>query len=107
MSLECKNCRAVYNGNISAFSKFVKCEYCGGVITIANTGKSEEMDFIEFNIELFSKFLRKRGITTFDAVSGILRIGAEEVTISEDGSMSGSKRLRRRVEGWLQKFRLQ
>jgi len=106
LSLECKNCKAIYNGNISAFSRFVKCNYCGCVITIANINISEKSDYKAFNIEAFSKFLRKRGINTFDPISGILKIGAEEVNISQDGSISGSKRLRLRVEGWLEKFML-
>ena len=102
MSLVCKNCKAVYNGNISPFSKFGKCSYCSCTIIVPSTGKCEE-----FNIELFKAFLNKRGITTFDTVSGILKLGNEEVTVNKDGTAVGSKRLSSRVERWLQKFMLQ
>lgn len=107
MSLKCKNCRAVYNGNISPFSKFVKCPYCSCIIVVPSTGKCEVTECKEFNLELFKVFLNKRGITTFDTVSGILRLGNEEVTVNKDGTVFGSKRLSSRVERWLQKFMLQ
>jgi len=107
LSLRCKNCRAVYKGNISPFSKFVRCSYCGSVIIVPSAEGREVTARKEFNIEQFKAFLAKRGINTFDTVSGILRLGNQEVTVHEDGTISGSKPLRSRVEKWLYKFMLQ
>ena len=107
MSLACKNCGAVYKGKISPFSKFVKCPYCSSVIIVPDSEGREVTGSKEFNIEQFKAFLAQRGITKFDTVSGILKLGKEEVTVHQDGTVSGSKRLSSRVEKWLHKFMLQ
>ena len=107
MSLECKNCGAVYKGNISPFSRFVSCPYCNSVIVVPSAEGREATACKEFNIEEFKAFLAKRGINNFDTVSGILRFGNQEVTVHEDGNISGPKPLRLRVEKWLYKFMLQ
>lgn len=104
MSLVCKNCRAVYKGSISPYSKFVRCRYCDSVIVVPSAEKHEVIARKEFSIEEFKAFLGKRGISTFDTVSGILRVGKQEVTVHEDGTISGPKPLKSRVEKWLHKF---
>lgn len=107
MSLECKNCGAVYKGSISPFSRFVRCPYCNSVIVVPCAEGREATARKEFNIEEFKAFLVKRGINTFDTVSGILMFGNQEVTVNEDGTISGPKPLRSRVEKWVYKFMLQ
>lgn len=107
MSLKCENCGAVYKGNISPFSRFVNCCYCNSVIIVPSAEGLKATACKEFNIEQFKAYLTKRGINTFDTVSGILRFGNQEVTVHEDGTISGSERLKLRVEKWLYKFMLQ
>ena len=107
MSLECKNCGSVYKGSISPFSRFVRCPYCNSVIIVPSAEGREATARKEFNIEEFKAFLAKRGIKTFDTISGILKFGNQEVTVHEDGTISGSKPLKSRVEKWLYKFMLQ
>lgn len=107
MSLECKNCGAAYKGSISPFSRYVRCPYCNCVIVVTSPQGSEVTVHKEFSIEHFKAFLVKRGINTFDIVSGILRFGNQEVTVHKDGTISGKKPLRSRVEKWLHKFMLE
>lgn len=104
MSLVCKNCGAVYKGRISPYSRFVRCPYCDSVIVVPGAEGPEVIARREFSIEQFKVFLSKRGISTFDTVSGILRFGNQEVIVHEDGTISGPKPLRSRVEKWLHKF---
>ena len=104
MSLVCKNCKAVYKGAISPYSKFVKCPYCDSVIVVPSAEGHEVIARKEFSINEFKTFLARRGISTFDTVSGILSFGNQEVTVHEDGTISGPKPLKSRVEKWLHKF---
>ena len=106
MSLICENCKAVYKGKIFPYSKFVTCPYCGSVIVVpsARAKGQEVIAHKEFSIEQFKAFLTNRGIKDFDPVSGILRFGNQEVIIDEDGTISGPKTLKSRVEKWLHKF---
>ena len=104
MSLVCKGCGAVYKGNISPYSKFVKCPYCDSVIVVPGAERPQANAGKEFSLEQFKTFLAKRGISTFDTVSGILSFGNQEVTVHEDGTVSGPKSLKSRVEKWLYKF---
>ena len=104
MSLVCKNCGAVYKGRISPYSKFVKCTYCDSVIVVPSAEGPAVIPRKDFGIEQFKAFLAKRGISSFDPVSGILRFGNQEVIVHEDGTISGSKTLKSRVEKWLHKF---
>ena len=106
MSLICENCKAVYKGKISPYSKFVRCPYCDRVIVVQSV-RPEGQEAIAhkgFSIEQFKEFLAKRGISDFDPVSGILRFGNQEVIIDEEGTISGPKPLKSRVEKWLHKF---
>ena len=107
MSLVCKNCKAVYKGEISPYSKFVKCPYCGSVIVVSGVARPQADAGKEFSAEQFKAFLAKRGISTFDTVSGILSFGNQEVTVHEDGTVSGPNPLKSRVEKWLYKFMLE
>ena len=106
MSLICENCKAVYKGKISPHSKFVRCPYCDSVIVVPRTrAKGQEVIANkEFSIEQFRVFLTNRGISDFDPVSGVLKFGNEEVIIDQDGTISGPKPLKSRVEKWLHKF---
>lgn len=104
MSLECKGCGAPYKGSISPYSRFVTCPYCGSVIVVPTTIEHEITARQGFSIEEFKRFLASRGIATFDTVSGILRLGNQEVTVHEDGTISGPKPLKSRVEKWLHQF---
>ncbi len=106
MSLICENCKAVYKGKISSDSKFVRCPYCDSVIVVPSA-RAEGQEVIahkEFSIEQFKAFLAKRSISDFDPVSGILRFRNQEVIIDQDGTVSGPKPLKSRVEKWLHKF---
>lgn len=106
MSLICENCKAIYKGKISHYSKFVRCPYCDGVIVVPSA-RAKGQDVIahkEFSIQQFKTFLTNRGISDFDPVSGILRFGNQEVTIDQDGTIYGPKPLKSRVEKWLNKF---
>ncbi len=104
MSLICKNCKAVYRGKISPYSKFVRCTYCNSVIVIPGAEAHKDIARKEFNIEQFKTFLAKRGISSFDTVSGILRFRNQEITVDEDGTISGPEPLKSRAEKWIYKF---
>jgi len=113
LSLVCKNCSAVYKGKISSYSRFVKCTYCNSVIVVpsaehktaaARLTNEKSITHKEFNTEQFEAFLVKKGIKTFDKVSGILKLGNQEVVVDQDGTISGPEPLRSRVEKWLHKF---
>ncbi len=102
MNVVCENCKAPYSGPISPLSRFVKCSYCNSVIKI-----SDERAFVTgkvFSIDSFGSYLVKRGIRTFDPVSGIIRLGNQEVSVSQDASVNGSEPLKTRVEKWILQF---
>jgi repressor of nif and glnA expression len=113
LSLVCKNCKAIYKGKISPYSRFVKCTYCDSVIVVPSTehktdtarlANEKNITCKEFSTEQFEAFLVKKGIKTFDKVSGILKFGNQEVVVDQDGTISGPEPLRSRVEKWLHKF---
>lgn len=107
MSLKCQNCGATYKGKISPFSKSITCPYCYSAIVVSSAGPVEAGARKEFDIEQFKAFLGKRGISTFDTISGILKLGNQEVVIDGDGAVSGPEPLRSRAEKWLYKFMTQ
>jgi hypothetical protein len=114
MILRCENCNAPYKGPISPYQKFFKCQYCGSITKIARDESSGEMRIIvtetaagpskTFKICEFEAFLLRRGIKTFDSVSGILKLGLQEVCVSEEGAVDGPEPLKRRVEKWIEDF---
>lgn len=119
MSLRCENCGASYKGPISPYTRFVKCEYCGNVINVSEN-KSRTQPIVKpvavyeepgsarktFSLEGFNSFLVRKGVKTFDSVSGILRLGNQEAIVYEDGAVSGPEPLRSRVERWVHEFML-
>jgi len=104
LSLVCENCGAVYKGKISSYSKFVRCPYCDSVIMVSPTSHKTDSAQKEFNIEQFRTFLSRRGVNTFDPVSGILQCGNQEVAVDADGAISGPEPLKSRAEKWLHIF---
>ncbi len=115
MSVKCDHCGAPYKSNMSPYSKFVTCANCGCVIRVnANTEShtvrkivyEEEKTLPQktFDILKFERFLIRKGVKTFDATSGILRVGSLEVLIKPDGLVEGSKHLKSRVERWIEEF---
>jgi hypothetical protein len=115
MTLRCENCNAPYKGPISPYQKFFKCQYCGSITKIARDEPSGETRRIvvtetvvgpskTFKICEFAAFLLKRGVKTFDPVSGILKLGSQEVCVSEEGAVDGPERLKLRVEKWVEEF---
>lgn len=115
MNIQCQNCGAFYSGSISSYKKFVKCPYCDSVIDV-NPGEQSSKkkrllvrEVIEesskmFKINEFADFLVRRGAKTFDPVSGILKVGSQQVYISEEGAVEGPERLKSRVEKWIAEF---
>jgi len=104
LSLRCENCGAVYTGKISSYSKFVKCPYCDSVIVVSTESDESSITRKEFSIEQFKTFLSRRGVNTFDPVSGILQSGNQTVVVDGDGAISGPEPLKSRAEKWLHKF---
>jgi len=115
MSLRCQNCGAFFKGSVSPYQKFVKCQHCGSVISVLSDspdGAVKRVVFTEtiveprkvFSIEEFAAFLNKRGIKAFDPVSGILKLGSQEVCISAEGAVAGPEPLKLRAERWVQNF---
>jgi hypothetical protein len=115
MSMKCENCGAPYTEPISQYQKFVKCQYCGCVLRVnPNEAKSGEKRLIvreivvetprTFDINLFAAFLTKRGITSFDTVSGVLKVGSQQVCVSSEGAVIGPEPLKARAEKWVQIF---
>ena len=107
MSLVCENCGAVYSGKISSYSKFVKCPYCDAVIVVSVGSRDADISGKEFDIAQFKTFLSRRGVNTFDTVSGILRCGTQEVVVDADGAISGPDPLKSRAEKWLHQFMME
>lgn len=115
MSLQCENCGAFYKGSISPYQKFVKCQHCGSIIKTPSDAPGGEVKRViiaetvvepckVFKIDEFAAFLVKRGIKTFDPVSGILKLGLQQVCVSEEGAVEGPEPLKHRVERWIQDF---
>jgi len=115
MSLQCQNCKAFFKGPISPYQKFVKCPYCKSVINViseeSTVGKKRLLVrevIVEpsktFEINEFAYYLTRRGVRTFDPVSCILRLGSQQVLISEEGTVEGPRLLKSRVEKWIQKY---
>jgi len=105
----------VYKGPFSPYQKFFKCQYCGCITKIVADGSNAEIRKIivtetivgpskAFDINDFSAFLGKRGIKSFDPVSGILKLGSQEVCVSQDGAVEGPGSLKLRVEKWIEAF---
>ena len=42
-----------------------------------------------FNIRDFATFLARRGIKAFDPMSGVMKLGSQEIYITEDGTVEG------------------
>lgn len=115
MNIKCEHCGAPYRGSISPYQKFVHCENCGSVIRV-NLDESTTMKkrllvretFIEpskaFKINEFTAFLSRRGVNSFDPVSGVLRLGSQQVCISTEGVVEGPEPLKSRVEKWIHIF---
>jgi hypothetical protein len=115
MSIRCEHCGAPYKGPISPYQRFFKCNYCG---CITNIGRGETKGDVKritvtetvvgpsrtFKITEFAVFLSKRGIKTFDPVSGVLKLGSQEVCINEEGAVEGPEPLKVRVEKWINDF---
>ncbi|MGD0449784.1 MAG: ATPase domain-containing protein [Candidatus Bathyarchaeia archaeon] len=57
-----------------------------------------------FNIRDFAAFLAKRGIKAFDPISGVMRLGSQEIYITEDGAVEGPEFLKLRTEKWIAEF---
>ena len=115
MSIQCENCGAFYRGSVSPYQKFVKCQHCGSALKVPSDkldGTSKKTIITEtvveacktFKIDEFAKFLTKRGITTYDPVSGILKLGPQQVCINDEGTVEGPEPLRSRVERWIQTY---
>jgi len=115
MSLRCENCSALYKGPISPYQKFFKCQYCGGITKIARNESSGEIRKViitetvvgpskDFKIGEFAAFLFKRGVKAFDPISGILKLGSQQVCVSEEGAVDGPEPLKLRVEKWIEDF---
>lgn len=115
MSIKCEHCGAPYRGSISPYQKFVRCENCRGIIRVnpdesATTKKRllVRETFIEssktFKINEFTAFLSRRGVNSFDPVSGVLRLGAQQVHISTEGAVEGPEPLKSRADKWIHIF---
>jgi DNA-directed RNA polymerase subunit RPC12/RpoP len=115
MSLRCQNCGAFYKGSISPYQKFVKCQHCGSMIKAVDDTAAGEVRAVlvtetaakpskVFTLDEFAAFLAKRGIKTFDPVSGILRLGSQQATVSQEGAVEGPEPLKLRVERWVQTY---
>ncbi len=57
-----------------------------------------------FSIRDFAAFLTKRGIKAFDPISGVMRLGSQEIYITEDGAVEGPEFLKLRAEKWITEF---
>jgi len=121
MDLRCDVCGAPYKGQISRWTKFVKCEYCGATISVPQDAFSKVPEVVikfeegkevyvsrsrikEFTLSGFGDFIRKKGVKTYDPISGVMLIGSQEISISEDGVVSGPKNLRKIVEKWINEY---
>lgn len=115
MSLRCENCGAPYRESISPYQKFVKCQHCGCVLRVnPSEVKSGEKRLIvretvietsrTFDINQFAAFLVKRGVKSFDPVSGVLKVGSQQVCVSDEGAVIGPDPLKTRAEKWIQIF---
>ena len=105
----------MYKGIVSPYQKFFKCQYCGCITKIAADGSKSEIRKVVvtetivgplkvFDINDFSAFLAKRGIKSFDPMSGILKLGPQEVCVGQDGAVEGPESLKLRVEKWIGVF---
>jgi hypothetical protein len=115
MSIKCENCGAPCKGAISPYQRFFKCDYCGCMNKITRDEPKEGVKRITvietvvgaskaFKITEFAAFLSKRGIKVFDPVSGVLKLGSQEVCINEEGAVEGPEPLKLRVEKWINDF---
>jgi KaiC/GvpD/RAD55 family RecA-like ATPase len=69
------------------------------VVTVTLVGPTKV-----FNICDFAAFLYKRGIKAFDPVSGILKLGSQEICITDEGVVDGPEPLKLRAEKWIEEF---
>jgi KaiC/GvpD/RAD55 family RecA-like ATPase len=69
------------------------------VVTVTLVGSAKV-----FNICDFAAFLYKRGIKAFDPVSGILKLGSQEICITDEGVVDGPEPLKLRAEKWIEEF---
>jgi len=114
MSLRCENCGAPYKGSISPYQKFVKCQHCGGTLKVNPDESTREKRVLvreaiveprkAFKMDEFAAFLIRRGVKTFDPLSGVLKLGSHQVYVSEEGAVEGSEPLKSRVEKWIHIF---
>jgi hypothetical protein len=115
MSLRCQNCGAFYKGPISPYQKFVKCQHCASIIKVVDDTNVQEVKTVivaetatkpnkVFTLDEFAVFLVKRGVKTFDPVSGVLRLGSQQASVSQEGAVEGPEPLKLRVERWVQTF---
>jgi len=114
MSLRCENCGAFYKGSISPYQKLVRCQNCGCIIKIYPDESTLKKRVLvrevvvepckTFKIDEFAAFLIKRGIKTFDPVSGVLKLGSHEVYVTKEGVVEGPEPLKSRVEKWIRIF---
>jgi len=115
MSFKCDHCGAPYDSHISRYQKSFKCKYCGRITKISEDETKKDVKRITvtetvigpsqaFKITEFASFLYKRGVKTFDPGSGVLKLGSQEVCITEEGTVEGPEPLKVRVEKWINDF---
>lgn len=115
MSIQCESCKAFYKGPISPYQKFVKCPYCNSIIKVnpdESTPGEKRLLIREvvveprktFKTDEFAAFLIRRGVKSFDHVSGVLKLGSKQVYVSEEGAVEGPEPLKIRVEKWIHIF---
>ncbi|MDG6914256.1 MAG: hypothetical protein JRN34_00890 [Nitrososphaerota archaeon] len=114
-SIKCPNCGAPYKGAVLSWVDFVKCTYCGSnikvprnapTVIVATQGVAQlEPVKKAFSRDGFSKYLlMKKGVKSFDSISGTLILNNRSVIVDDAGTVSGENPLRGMVERWIAEF---
>jgi DNA-directed RNA polymerase subunit RPC12/RpoP len=104
-SLICPTCSAPYTGpSIPAWTKSVKCSYCGGNIILEEFTQLDEA-IRQFDMDGFEGFLRQKGVP-YDPVSRAVSIGGATFFIDSSGLVMPDRpeALRQMVLRWISEY---
>ena len=113
--LKCPSCGAPYTAPVPFWLDYVVCSYCNGAVPTNRSERAESTGgrpeqlrsagLRRFEPESFQRFLQTRkGVRTFDPVSGVLVLGVSRIEIDGSGLVTGSEPARTRVERWVGEY---
>jgi len=106
---KCPYCGGTPTKEIPSWVSYIKCEWCGRVYEVKDSGETRPDKIFKKKFDLFEfkHFLEtKKNIRTFDPVSGILIMFGKQAEISEDGIVNADPSIKNRIEKWIYEFLL-